>query len=106
MTWRDWMVKYLTDRGLWPKEALEVVNAEIAADVDEESGYKGPVAEVADRSHDGYPPQMDAVMALTLNTAAIEWIDANKPNHFARLMFLPPAERDAILDADKEAAHE
>lgn len=80
MTWREWMTKYLVDRGLWPQEAQEVITYTLA--------YNESISAILNSPHDGYPPQMDAVVAMCLNTASVEWIDANKPKHFARQMFL------------------
>ena len=89
MTWREWMQKYLTDSGLWPEEALAVVNEYVDGNA--------AMQPIADRGHDGYPPQMNAVVALGLHATAVRWIDANKPQHWARPMFLPPDERDTPL---------
>lgn len=36
---------------------------------------------------EGYPKPFWAVMMLTLNRRAVEYIDANKPMHWARPMF-------------------
>ena len=37
---------------------------------------------------DDYPPQLLAVLLMSVNTAALEWIDANLPKAFYRDMFL------------------
>ena len=81
VTWRIWMEKYLTDRGLWPQEAFQIANnAAINNDA---------LGEIIDRSHAGYPAMMNAAVAASLNSEALEWIDANKPKHFARRSFTP-----------------
>lgn len=100
LTWRQWMERYLTERGLWEREAKAVVDGCLA----EDAASKSPgISDIADKGHEGYPLAMDAVAALILSHKAIEWIDANKPLHWARPMFLPRAEREklfASLEAD------
>lgn len=79
ITWRNWMEKYLTDRGIWPEEAVAIVTNAVAKN--------DSLGEIVDRAHEGYPPVMDASAALCLNSEAVSWIDDNKPMHFARPMF-------------------
>lgn len=106
MTWRTWMEKYLTDRGLWPKEAMLV--AEIAASSNEVIGgsidpdSNEIVGGIFDRSQEGYPPAMSAIIAISLDREALEYIDANKPKHFARPMFLSERERRELLSKEPQ----
>ena len=81
MTFREWAIDYLTQRGLWPAEAQEV--SQVATGRDD--GMRGRW----DDTIDGYPAQMLAVIALGLNHEALKWIDAYAPKHFARPMFTP-----------------
>ena len=81
-TIRDKLAKHLTDHGLWPKEAEEVINA-----------YRdGPACPEDQRRRfedaEGYPSQLLAVMIYAVRSEAVRWIDANKPKHFARPMFV------------------
>lgn len=84
MTVREKLIEYLVGNMLWPKEAAEVMGAVEAAPEN---------AAMAGRWNDGadaYPPQMLAVLAATANAAALAWMDAHCPKHFARKMFAVP----------------
>ena len=85
MTIRNWLDKYMTDRGLLPKEAEPVLSfietKVIAAWLIKQSS-----------THAG-----EQLRWVSFNAFVIEWLDANEPMHFARPMFLPEAERKAIL---------
>ena len=73
--------KMMTDNGLWPQEAdavLESVRTEKHAEA---------LAEVLGKTWDGYPSQFHAGAWMTVKRMVIEYIDANKPQHFARPMF-------------------
>lgn len=94
MTWREWIMKYLTDNGLWSQEAEAVFERYIAV----------PGEDMQRRLNDkidGYPPQMQAqmqaVLLFGLQDTALEWIDANKPRHWARPMFLSEKEREKLF---------
>ena len=81
MTFSEWSEKYLTDNGLWPAEAKAV-----------DQGTKDSKAAeaMATRWNDdisGYPPTIIAVLQTNLDRQAVEYIDANCPQHFARPMF-------------------
>ena len=80
------------DHGLWPHGATAVLMA-MKNDKANESMSDGWCDDAT-----GYPPQLFAVLFLSASLHAIAWIDANKPKHWARPMFLPPAERDALLE--------
>lgn len=81
MTWQTWMLSYLTDRGLWPAEAKAVVGIYL-------NTASEAMALRATDDHAGYPPQMDAIVAMDLDSITREWLDEHKPLHFARPMFL------------------
>ncbi len=71
----------LEQHGLWPQE----VDAVIAAMKSDE--ITKSMAQRWNDDADGYPPQMMAVLWTSAKRQAREWIDANKPKHFARAMF-------------------
>lgn len=71
----------LVNHGLWPQEA-EAIVAKVEADpANEAMGGRW------DDSLDGYPPSIWALVWLSAKTNAVAWIDANKPEHWARAMF-------------------
>lgn len=82
MTMQQWAEKYLTDNGLWPDEAEAVVEAAKAEKANEsmERRWNDDI--------EGYPKQLLAVLTMPLRAEAVRWIDANKPQHFARMMFV------------------
>ena len=83
MTWHKWMIEQLTSRGLFPEHAHLIVNRYV---------LDGAGEAMADRMSDdmeGYPIQIKAGVLLGLKDAALEWIDENLPQHFARPMFEP-----------------
>jgi len=84
MTWKEWMVKHLVDNGLFDSQAEAVVTAYLSAEGHDE------LSDLAGHAQEGYPPQVTAVVLVGLHHAALEWIDANMPQHWARPMFLPP----------------
>jgi hypothetical protein len=81
MNFEQWALKYLEDNGLWPDEARDVFDAMKADKANME------MEGVWHRTIDGYPVQMRAVLILGLRRHTLEYIDANKPMHFARPMF-------------------
>ena len=80
MTFEVFARKYLVDNGLRPDEADAVIVAAKANDDLRRANFRwsDPAEEV---------PALRAVFTLTLNDIATEWIDANKPLHWARPMF-------------------
>jgi len=81
MTFREWGRKYLEERGMFEQQA-RIVLEDMEADPANEA--------MAGRWKDhieGYPTSMLAVMAVALNRAAVEWIDANLPKAWYRPMF-------------------
>lgn len=82
MTFQKWAEKYLCDNGLFEDEVVEIA-AKAKVDPANES-MKG-------RWNDettGYPPAMLNILRMALNHAAVQWIDANQPRHWARGMFV------------------
>lgn len=85
---REKCIEYLTARGLWPQEAEGVIEA-IEADDRAKS-----LAEILDKNAAGYPEVLWVAVSLHLDAAATKWIDANKPQHFARPMFAAQRDRN------------
>ncbi len=85
-TIRQKLAKYLTDHGLWPKEAEEVINA-----YRDGKGYPDDQRRRLEDAAEGYPPQLLAVMIFAVRQEAIRWIDANHPEHFARAILVAEA---------------
>lgn len=79
-TIRQTLEAFLTEFGLWPKEATEVVN-EFAARPESQSIRFDDPAE-----NSGYPPQVFAVMKVAVKSGAIAYLEKNKPQHFALAM--------------------
>jgi len=78
VTIKETVHKYLTDHGLWPHEADAVVD-QMQIDINEPQMWAASV--------DHYPAAMLAVLYLRADLAAVDWIDDNKPRHFARSLF-------------------
>lgn len=80
LTLKEQIQKWLTERGLSPRDAQIVGEQVIAETIEMPQRQNDPV--------EGYPTQLLAVLLdVTLRTA-LTWIDANKPLHFAREMFV------------------
>lgn len=77
---RTWLIRYLTESGLWPDEAQAVVSS-IEQDTTQ------TIREIMNKDASGYPSQVWAACILVVDSVAVKWIDANKPRHFARPMF-------------------
>lgn len=84
MTIREFLLKHLTDNGLWPDEAETVVQ-----------GYEQDEKSMEGRWSDdieGYPKVMWAALIVCVNGRAVRWIEANKPLHWAKPMFTGEAD--------------
>ena len=71
----------LVNNGLWPDEAKAVM--ELVKKAPENESMQGRWSENAEY----YPQQIMAMAWFSAKNHAIEWIDSNFPNHFARSMF-------------------
>lgn len=80
MTIKEKMSAMLVDSGLWPNEATAVLDA-LAVDPEQQA-----MAHRWNDDAEGYPPQLHTALWMTVSRAAVAWIDANKPMHFARMM--------------------
>lgn len=81
MTIRERLEQLCRDNGLWPEEAMAVLDEVIAAT--EEMELRRWEEDLV-----GYPPQMLGTLWLITKQHALKWIDANRPKHWARPMFL------------------
>ena len=89
MTIHETLHKYLTDNGLWPKEAEAViVNYCVDETTPSDMGRR-----MGDYAED-YPPQFIAVLIMALWAEAVRWIDTNKPKHIFRPMFTGELEKE------------
>ena len=81
MTIKQWSLKYLTDRGMFPEQAEESFrrNANDPANEAMEDRWNDDV--------EGYPSQLRAVLALSLNWWALQYIDETCPQAWFRPMF-------------------
>jgi hypothetical protein len=80
-TFEQWSVRYLVDRGMFENQAAQVFQSVKSDEVN------APMAKRWNDTIDGYPPVMLNVLALGLNRAATQWIDANLPNAWYRPVF-------------------
>jgi len=81
MTVRQKLEKYLTDKGLWPEEAMIIFDTMLKEQL---SGMKNiKWNDFADI----YPTSLYALLIIYLEEFTLKWIDTNKPRHFARPMF-------------------
>lgn len=81
MTIEQCLTQYLDDRGLWPNETKAVM-AEFRA-----SDPAKPMTGRWNDQVDEYPSDLRAILAVSLNHTAVEWIDKHAPKHWARVMF-------------------
>lgn len=82
MTFREAITHYLTENGLLDGDANEVMNRMM-----DDEAHKAMMARWDD-DMDGYPEPMKAFAIVCAKQAALEWIDVNKPRHWARAMFI------------------
>jgi hypothetical protein len=77
--------KYLTDNGMWPIEAIAVMDGVVSNPAMEFMSVKGRWDEPIEDYKEG--PILRILMVL-IKDSAVDWIDANKPKHWAREMFV------------------
>ena len=83
MTIKEYLTEYMTNHGLFPDEADKVIDV-----------YKAREDSMSQRMGDkieGYPPEFPSVLLVTIRRDVVDWIDANKPKHWARGMFTDPS---------------
>ena len=82
MTIREKLLALLEENGLSADEALVV----LAYYVESDSGE--PMNRRLDDSLESYPPAVLVAAWIDVRATAVEWIDENKPLHWARAMFI------------------
>lgn len=83
MTWLQWAIARLVDRGMFEDQAKLVMDAVMANPSNEAMRNRWNTAV------DNYPTQMQAVCWMSIAAEALEWIDKNCPNAWFRGMFVP-----------------
>ncbi len=81
MTFKEFVLKYLTDNGMFPDQA-EAVFENLKNDSASE-----PMQGRWNDNVEGYPSIIKIGILLPLNKLALEWIDKNKPKAWFRPMF-------------------
>ncbi len=82
MTFNEYLTEYLRARGIWPAEAESIIAQYV-------EGMAG--VSIQQRMNDdieGYPDQLLSVVLVGIRREVVVWIDANKPKHFAREIFV------------------
>lgn len=80
-TIQEVLVGRLVENGLW-KDQAEAVIEQVKA-----RPGNDPMRDRWNDEATGYPPPLMSVLWLSARQAAVEWIDENKPLHWARPMF-------------------
>ncbi len=83
MTLTEYMIKQLIDRGMWEKDATEVlaaVKAEGTINGTKDVHWSDQVGS----SPSGYPIQLIAALLMVVKYRALEWVDKNCPKAFYR----------------------
>jgi len=81
-TIREILEEQLVNHGLWPVQARTILDNLIA---DPEYAH---MEKRWDEYVGDYPPMFTQVLWLPTKRQALKWIDANKPHHWAREMFV------------------
>lgn len=77
----DKMLELLINNGLFPQDAEEILKRYISSD------EAKPMACRMNDDESSYPPQALAAVWLGIQHHALEWIDENVPEHWARPIF-------------------
>jgi hypothetical protein len=80
MTFQEFSIKYLTDRGMFDNQAVQVVEGV--------KSYQPSMVSLWNQSIDGYPDAVKTGLVLSLRSSAVEWIDNNLPQAWFRSMFV------------------
>ena len=81
MTWKQFAIDQMTQRGMWPKDAEAVF--EIIASDESNDAMKTRWSDDVD----GYPSQMKAVCAMSVIRIAGDWLAKHQPKAWFRPMF-------------------
>lgn len=84
-------LQQLQSMGLWEKEAEQVLEQYQNSDASKE------LKERWNEQTSAYPDVMKNVLLACLKSEALTWIDENKPQHWARPMFLTKSEQEALF---------
>lgn len=88
MTTRQKFEQMLYERGLFESHCTQIMDKVVGADKKEGSHT------TFDRPASEYPDALFAAYFLTkVCPAAVEWIETNVPQHWAKAMFLPSNQR-------------
>lgn len=80
MTFQEFAEKFLEERGMFPNQAEQVIQHVKANHPEMELRWSDNVS--------GYPPVMQDVIATTLQSEGLAWIDRNLPMAWYRPMFV------------------
>lgn len=83
MNFRQRMVEKLYNSGLFMDQAKAVVA------MYEEGPLGQPMREHMGKEESGYPPTVSGTLWMGVQAVAVEWIDQNCPQHWARAVFTP-----------------
>ena len=83
MTTREKFEKVLSDQGMWPEQAKDVMDIAIPV-IDSRYDHKMAWGMTAD----GYPNKLYAALFFTIRPIALKYIDDNMPNAFFRDAFV------------------
>ena len=83
MRWKEWAVKRMVEHLLWENEAGDIWDK-----YHEETIMKDHPDHPLTSHIEGYPDSMLSAVWFGVCRTAVEWIDENKPKHFARSMFV------------------
>ena len=84
MTIEDKIKEMLVSKGMWDNQA-DAVLAQMK--VDDENGFVHPMKGWWTDDVEGYPNSLLAVLFVTADRVALQWIDENKPKAWFRPMF-------------------
>jgi len=98
MTFEQSIETHLVSRGLFPTQARAIID-EIKNSTDE---HAKRVAEMFTQYVTGYPEIMMNIIMISVNSLALEWLNKNKPQHWARPMFMTPEDREEFLPTSEK----
>lgn len=87
------MLNSLVERGMFDSDAETIIN-ELKPQLEESDQS---MSQRWDDDINEYAVPIKAMWSLWLNKTALDWIDKNCPQHWARPLFLPQSQRDALF---------
>ena len=91
MTIHEFVVKHLTDNGMFPDQASAVFAA-----VETDKANESMAQRWNDQVED-YPKPLFAVILLVVNRKALDWIESNLPQAWFKPMFMTEEDRSKFL---------